>query len=95
MKKLKNFLMETFPDVGSNKNRYDPYWITIPNTEPLESIKNELNKFFVEEGYDIVVKEDKNDLAFKKGKEIVFVMIADLPDGYFYLFIVKLKPKEW
>jgi hypothetical protein len=93
MKKLKNLLMDVFPEAKTQKRTCSDIGLIMPNTESLDLIKNEINTFFLGEGYSVVVKEETNELAFKKGKEAVYVIIADLHDQ-FYFFVVKINPKS-
>jgi len=92
MKKLQEHLGNIFPTAKKQAKQASDLGLVIPDTESIETIKAEIKKFFVDSGHSIVEREEDTELAFKKGKKFVFVIIANINDE-FRFFVVEIEPE--
>jgi hypothetical protein len=92
MKKLQEHLGNAFPSAKKQAPKASDLGLVIPDTESIETIKTEIKKFFVDSGHSIVEREEETELAFKKGKKFVFVIIANIHDE-FRFFVVEMEPE--
>jgi hypothetical protein len=92
MRKLQEHLGRIFPTAKKQAKRASDLGLTIPTTESIEKIKAEIKKFFVDSGHSIVERQEETELAFKKGRKFIFVIIVNLNDE-FRFFIVEMEPE--
>lgn len=92
MKKLQEHLGNVFSTAKKQAKQSSDLGLVIPDTESIEAIKTEIRNFFIDSGYFIIEREEETELAFKKGKKFVFVIIANINDE-FRFFVVEIDPE--